>query len=70
MQTKTNNRDSVIDNDTYLLLNEYLKFRHVFRHGYTFQLKWDKMKRLAVNLSTVWKSTKEQVLIFTQTLSV
>ena len=49
MYTKTSNREAVIDEDTYLLLNEYMKFRHVFRHGYTFQLKWEKMKRLAEN---------------------
>ena len=68
MNVKTNNREAVIDEDTYLLLNEYLKFRHVFRHGYTFQLKWEKMKKLAENLFITWDRVKEQVSVFTKSL--
>jgi len=29
-------------------LREYLEFRHVFRHAYTFELRWEKMRSLAL----------------------
>ena len=68
MYAKTSNREAVIDEDTYLSLNEYLKFRHVFRHGYTFQLKWEKMKNLAENLNSAWDSVKGQLSVFVKSL--
>src|SRR5208282_4550496 len=27
---------------------EYMEFRHVFRHAYTFDLRWDRMKTLVL----------------------
>ena len=30
-------------------LNTYLAFRHVFRHSYTFDLRWDKMQELVLH---------------------
>ena len=30
-------------------LQEYLEFRHVFRHAYTFELRWEKMRRLVLD---------------------
>ena len=68
MYVKTSNREAVIDEDTYFSLNEYMKFRHVFRHGYTFQLKWEKMKSLAENLFVTWDRVKEQLSVFAKSL--
>ena len=31
-------------------LQEYMDFRHVFRHGYSFELRWEKMKGLVLGL--------------------
>ena len=70
MFAKTDKRKAVIDENTYLSLNEYMKFRHVFRHGYTFQLKWEKMKNLAENLFGTWDRVKEQLTGFTKSLEI
>lgn len=67
----TNNirRRAIIDEEIYILLNDYLGFRHVFRHSYSFQLKWDKMKPLANNLFNTWKKLKEQIEKFINSLT-
>ena len=36
-------RPRVITDATRDLLEKYLDFRHMFRHAYTFDLRWDKM---------------------------
>lgn len=40
------NRGPVISEGLYEILLEYLSFRHVFRHAYSFELKWPKMAPL------------------------
>jgi len=64
MCTKNDNREALINKDIYLVLNEYMKFRHVFRHGYSFQLNWGKMKPLAESLFNTWDKLKEQITAF------
>ena len=39
-------RPAVISEDLGELLHEYLNFRHVFRHAYSFELRWVRMKHL------------------------
>lgn len=39
-------------------LGEYLSFRHFVRHSYGFQIVWDKMKPLIVNIEAVWEKVK------------
>ena len=53
-----NNRNAIINENLYLNLREYLTFRHFYRHAYSFQLSWEKMKPLIDNLFNVWKDTK------------
>jgi len=57
-------RPAVIDEETYFILDEYLKFRHFFRHSYAFLLDWEQMKELAYNLSDTWKTVRGQLLDF------
>ena len=33
-------------------LQDYLRFRHVFRNAYSFDLQWDKMSTLVLNVET------------------
>ena len=39
-------RPPVITEEPGELLHEYLNFRHVFRHPYSFELRWVRMKHL------------------------
>jgi hypothetical protein len=41
-------RAAVISTPLRDRLREYLRFRHVFRQAYSFQLRWDKMSSLAL----------------------
>ena len=68
MYVKNNIRKAVINEEIYLLLNEYMKFRHFFRHAYSFQLNWAKMKPLAETLFDIWENLKRQLLSFISVL--
>ncbi len=48
MTRATGQRTSVLSPDLGRRLKEYMEFRHVFRHAYTFDLRWDSMKTLAL----------------------
>lgn len=52
-------RDEVINEELYLKLREYATFRHFYRHAYSFQLNWEKMKPLVDDVHKVWFSVKE-----------
>lgn len=39
-------RPSIISKESYNLLNELRKFRHLFRHSYDYELRWKKMDDL------------------------
>ncbi|MBU1487675.1 antitoxin [bacterium] len=39
-------RPSVLSKDSYSLLNELRKFRHLFRHAYDYELRWKKLNDL------------------------
>jgi len=49
----TDKRTAVISRELQSKLIEYMKFRHAFRHTYGFQLKWERMEPLVVNLNSV-----------------
>jgi hypothetical protein len=48
MTTATGNRIPVLSPPLRDRLKEYIEFRHVFRHAYTFNLRWDRMKTLVL----------------------
>lgn len=48
MTTSTERRAAVISEGLRDSLSEYLQFRHFFRHAYTFELRWDKMRSLVL----------------------
>lgn len=58
MFNKTNTRSNVLEPEVKDSLIEYMEFRHFFRHAYSFQLDWNKMKKLSNNLKTVWEEVK------------
>lgn len=58
MASENIKRDEIIDEELYFKLKEYATFRHFYRHAYSFQLNWEKMKPLINNIHIVWKNTK------------
>lgn len=48
MTNPSTSRAAVISMPLRDRLREYLRFRHVFRQAYLFQLRWDKMSSLAL----------------------
>ena len=47
-----------------LALRPYLDFRHVFRHGYGFDLQWDKMARLVRGCEETWRLVQRELAEF------
>ena len=64
MASENGFRHEIISEDLYLKLREYATFRHFYRHAYSFQLNWEKMKPLVESISSVWKETKNTMLSF------
>jgi len=64
----THNRGSVITYDTAIVLAPYMKFRHFFRHAYTFMLDWERLQPLVDELKTVWSAVKEEIVGFSDAL--
>lgn len=57
-------RPPVITRDIELTLNEYLRFRHLFRNIYGFELKWHRLKELADDLPGVYDDLRRQIESF------
>jgi hypothetical protein len=47
-----------------LALRPYLDFRHVFRHGYGFDLQWDKMAGLVRGCEETWRLVQKELAEF------
>jgi hypothetical protein len=48
MRVRGKARPEVISERLAESLDDYLTFRHLFRHAYTFNLRWDRMKALVL----------------------
>ncbi len=48
MKVPGKSRPPVISEELLESLDDYLQFRHFFRHAYTFDLRWDRMKTLVL----------------------
>jgi hypothetical protein len=48
MTQPTRNRKPVLSPGLAGRLKQYMEFRHVFRHAYTFDLRWERMKTLVL----------------------
>lgn len=49
-------RPAVLSSETLEKLLPYLGFRHFFRHSYTFEIDWEKLKPLVMNVRSVLES--------------
>lgn len=61
-------RPPVIRHELEAALVELLKFRHVYRNLYSFELRWDRVRALAVDALAVWPEIEHDVLAFTAAL--
>lgn len=59
-----NIRSSVISEILFKKLQEYLKFRHLFRHIYGFELKWDRIKPLCEEMEIVLNKIRQEIESF------
>jgi hypothetical protein len=55
MAKPTASRPALLSEDLHDSLNEYLRFRHVFRNAYSFDLDWQKMSPLVLRLEETFK---------------
>lgn len=62
-------RPAVIDEELYLLLEDFRGFRHVFRHCYSFELDWDRERAVALKLRPAAALLRYQVMAFLERLS-
>ena len=58
MASENNFRNEIINENLYFKLREYATFIHFYRHAYSFQLNWEKMKPLVKDVNSVWEETK------------
>ena len=45
-------------------LKEFLRFRHLFRHIYGFELKWERIEPLCMRLDTVLGDVEKEIKEF------
>lgn len=64
MCNPTADRSAVIDDVLRAHLKNYLDFRHVFRHAYTFELNWSRMATLALGMEETLRLLKGEVNAF------
>ena len=68
MAEKTEKRSAVISAETRESLREFMAFRHFFRHAYSFNLQWNKIKPLLHSVSENWKNLRSEFMTFEETL--
>ena len=64
MMQSTVQRDSVISTELAQQLDNYLAFRHFYRHSYSFFLDWSELEKLVTPLQSVWSQAKAELNMF------
>jgi hypothetical protein len=54
-------RSPIISKDTAMMLEEYLRFRHLFRKIYGFDLKWTNIKKLLKNMPAAYTALEKEI---------
>ncbi|MGH9835203.1 MAG: hypothetical protein ACRD9Y_19455 [Blastocatellia bacterium] len=67
MTNPTASRATVISTEMSYRLDEYLSFRHAFRHAYSFRLRWDKMAPLTLGCEETLRLLEAELDVFLQT---
>jgi len=61
-------RAAVIDHELASRLVDYLRFRHLFRHSYGYELQWRKLQPLIQGLEETLELLRSQLAQFTDLL--
>ncbi|MFQ6100788.1 MAG: nucleotidyltransferase family protein [Anaerolineae bacterium] len=61
-------RPATIDRALATRLQDYLRFRHLFRHTYAFDLKWEKCQGLAEGMAETLEALRTQLMAFLSSL--
>lgn len=61
MLLQNNNRAALISEALQERLKDYLKFRHVFRQAYSFQLQWEKMSSLTLDCENTLRMLEREL---------
>ncbi len=57
-------RQAVVDHDLALRLHRYLRFRHLFRHTYGYELVWDELRPLVEGLPRALADLNTRLQLF------
>jgi len=57
-------RSAVLRPDTVAALEPYLGFRHFFRHSYTFEIDWEKLRPLVERVEETFQGFKRDLEAF------
>jgi len=69
MAQATRQRSPVLSPELQARLKEYMEFRHMFRHAYTFELQWNKMRTLILGCEETLKLVEGELDHFFKTES-
>ena len=58
------NRPAVVSEILKDKLRAYLEFRHVFRHAYTFELRWEKMAEIVLGCEETFDQFESEITHF------
>ena len=67
MAQQTPDRPAVLTEALRVRLRLYLDFRHVFRHSYTFDLRWEKMREPVLHCRETLLALRESLAAFLKT---
>ena len=63
MSTPKSDGKSFISLETFEQLNQYLAFRHFYRHSYSFHIDWSKLRVLIFPINDLWKKLKMEIMV-------
>ena len=63
----TKERPALFNNENKQQLLDYMRFRHLFRHTYEYELEPKQLKYLIEGVEKLWESIKNDINIFIKT---
>jgi len=62
-------RPAVLSPELRTVLRNYLQFRHMFRHAYSFELKWNRMSHLVLGMRDTLRRLARDLAVFLDQIS-